>query len=47
MEEARRLMKLKQQKKHPIVLNNPFPQGKTLQGGSSNSNQQGGMSNAP
>jgi hypothetical protein len=47
MEESQCLMKLKQQQQQPVVLNNPFPQGKNLQGGSSNSNQQGGTSNAP
>jgi hypothetical protein len=40
-------MKLKQQQHQIIVLNNPFPQGQNLQGGSSNLNQQGGTSSAP
>jgi hypothetical protein len=46
MEEAQCLIKLNQQQQ-PIVLKNPFPQGKNLQGGSSNFNPQGGTSSVP
>jgi hypothetical protein len=46
MEEAQCLIKLNQQQQH-VVLKNTFPQGHNLQGGSSNSNPQGGTSSVP
>jgi hypothetical protein len=46
MEESQHLIKLNQQQQ-PVVLKNPFPQGKNLQGGSSNFNPQGGTSSVP
>jgi hypothetical protein len=43
MEEAHHLLTQQQ----PVVLKNPFPQGKNMQAGSSTANPQGGTQNAP